>query len=122
MKVAARLSTLFLGISIFLIACGCGGGNTSGGVVQADTPSTPAILSASCRVVSNVPGNVNWLFPLGNIDPSCNSTGPIGLPAPSAGTLKNLRFAAFLGPAGTSTGIVTVFVNGTASPLACTAS
>lgn len=124
MRVATRLSALVLCITVSLVAGGCGGGNVPGAVVQAQTSSTPAILSASCPVLSNVAGTINWLFPLGNINADCVATGPnpAGMPMPSAGTLKNLRFVAGLGAAATDTGIVTVFINGSATALACTAS
>lgn len=123
MRAGITLPVLAICTTICLVLTGCGGnGNVPGGVVQAQTASTPAILTGTCPSITTTNNslNTNWLFPLGSMASDCSLTGPDGIPMPSAGTLKNLRLVANVGA--TDSGTVTVFVNRTATPLACTAS
>lgn len=121
-KLSAVVCLVFVALSA---VAGCSGnGNVPGGVVQAQSSSTPAILSGWCSDLLPTMGAKNWLVGLGGLDtsPACSANGPFGVPMPSSGTLKNLRLVA--DPSGslgsTATGVVTVFVNGNATPLTCT--
>jgi hypothetical protein len=118
----ALVAGMLCAFPFILISAGCAG-NVPNSVVQAQTASTPAILVGSCPslTTSNNTAGTNWLFPLGSMASDCSLTGPQGMPMPSPGTLKNLRFLTNLGSGTTFSGTVTVFVNRAATPLACTA-
>ncbi len=119
---AVRRSLPFvLCITLALITAGCGSNGVPGGVVQAQSSTAPAILVGLCPTITpgNSSTNTNWLYPFGSGASDCTRSGPEGVPMPSAGVLKNLRLLAEGGTA-TNSGIMTVFVNGTASALTCT--
>ena len=114
---------LFLGLLLlsFLIE-GCGGGTSF--FVPAVSAASPTpqtvIVTGSCSQVQQFGADADyWLFNLGQVDNvACSPSSSVnfGLPAPAPGTIVGLAVAAN----GTSGGVLTVWVNNTASNLTCT--
>src|SRR5215471_10153219 len=95
--------------------------------VRGNTPETliyptPTIFTGMCIDASRQVGMPFAVWPFGAEDPGCASvTLPVqGVPMPSAGILQNLHVTGggFAGPGEGST--VTIYVNGSATPLTCT--
>lgn len=101
----------------------CGGGTV--GAAEPPSPpqdptpgsTTPAILVGSCH---GEPDGGTYLFGLGRITRTeCVGNFPfVGLPMPSAGTLKNLRIVADIGSTNPDF-TLTVVVNGSPTSLTC---
>lgn len=88
-----------------------------------NTGTTPAMLSGFCDGTPNAYGFIVPLFGLGQVAHSdCAGavyTPPAGLPIGSRGTLKDLAVVVAQPCVTNSEGAFTLYVNGTATPLAC---
>lgn len=89
-------------------------------LVVADVPSTAAFVSFCASAVGTAAATTYVLAPYAQTTSTCNATTVTEMPMPHVGTAKNLFVIASTAGKDATSGIVTLYANGSATALTCT--